>query len=326
MIEKILSISSPLGKPFDLCKLSWESTGSPDDILSVVSGLHGDHLNGLCISARLSRFLDHVTEGREPRYRLNGRVQIFPVVNVKAVESGNRLWPYDGLDMDLAFPGNEKGEASEKIAAALLRHTSDSSHALVLRTAPVHYYDAPHIQCFQPNRATRKTAGFLGLETARELNESPALRLQLLYHWAARDIAALAVSAGTAQTVDLVQCEKIFQGILNTMVKIGLLVREEDPGEDKEKKNSVRFFGQKAERKILTAAAGMFFPEIEAGDRLKKGEKIGEVRDIYSGKPLQEFTAPEDGIAITLRQYPLVYEKEPVAIILTGGENRFWPF
>ncbi len=109
-------------------------------------------------------------------------------------------------------------------------------------------------------------------------------------------------------------------------MKIGLLVREEDPGEDKEEKNTVRFFGQKGERKILTAAAGMFFPEIEAGDRLKKGEKIGEVRDIYSGKPLQEFTAPEDGIAITLRQYPLVYEKEPVAVILTGGKNRFWPF
>ena len=65
----------------------------------------------------------------------------------------------------------------------------------------------------------------------------------------------------------------------------------------------------------------MFLKEVKVGNFLKKGQKIGEVRDIYSGKRLEELTTPEDGILITLRQYPIVYEKEPIAIILSGKDR-----
>ena len=65
----------------------------------------------------------------------------------------------------------------------------------------------------------------------------------------------------------------------------------------------------------------MFLKEVKVGSHLKKGQKIGEVRDIYSGKRLEELTAPVEGLLITLRQYPIVYEKEPIAVLLSGKDN-----
>ena len=62
-------------------------------------------MNGLYINSLLTRFLDGVVAGYEPDFKLKGRVQIFPVVNIHAAQSGDRLWSYDDLDLDLAFPG-----------------------------------------------------------------------------------------------------------------------------------------------------------------------------------------------------------------------------
>ena len=128
--------------------------GKSTEPLSIVSGIQGDHLNGLFLNSCLTQFLDTVVEGIDPHYKLTGQVQTFPVVNANSVQSGSRLWPLDGLDMDLAFPCNPEGETSEAIASTILQHTKDSFWGLILTTAPPHYEDAPHIQIYKSNSRT----------------------------------------------------------------------------------------------------------------------------------------------------------------------------
>ena len=41
----------------------------------------------------------------------------------------------------------------------------------------------------------------------------------------------------------------------------------------------------------------------------------------HAGKRLEEITAPSDGSIVTLRQYPIVYEKESLATILTAKKS-----
>ena len=106
MKEKILTLPSAFGGDLEIYKNIWGKSSEP---LSIVSGLQGDHLNGLFLNSRLTQFLDSVVEGTDPHYTLIGQVQTFPVVNANAVQSGSRLWTLDGMDMDLAFPGNPGG-------------------------------------------------------------------------------------------------------------------------------------------------------------------------------------------------------------------------
>ena len=151
MKEKILSLSSPFGSNLKIYKNIWGKSTEP---LSIVSGLQGDHLNGLFLNSYLTQFLDSIVEGTDPHYTLTGQVQTFPVVNANAVQSGSRLWPLDGLDMDLAFPGNSKGETSEAIASTILQHTKDSFWGLILTSALPPRFRSRPIWCGHMTTAT----------------------------------------------------------------------------------------------------------------------------------------------------------------------------
>jgi uncharacterized protein len=321
MKEKVLSIPTPFGAPLNLYKNIW---GKSDDTLSIVSGLQGDHLNGMYLNSRLSQFLDSVVEGIDPNYTLKGRVVSFPVANLNAIQSGSKLWPYDGLDMDLTFPGNPQGETTEALASTIYTHTADSYWGFILQSAPPHYEDAPHLQTLKVDGRIKKLCHDLQIETARKINESTKANLH--YHWHVRDIAAVTLSAGSPRTLNRPQCETLFQGIVNFMVAEKIL---NDKRKLKPEENTKpQFYEATDEVTLLASTAGMFLKEIKVGTTVQKGQQIGEIRDIYSGKRLEEITATADGFLATLRQYPIVYEKEPIATILTQKKSwrEFLPF
>jgi predicted deacylase len=327
-IEKILSLPSPVGNPNHLCKVSFTGDATEDETLSIVSGLHGDQLTSLYISSCLIRFLEleTVALGNNSAFQLTGNVQIFPMVNVNALENGSRLWPYDGLDMDLAFPGNSRGEASEKISRALMSHTVNSTMALLVKTASAHYHDAPHIQCFQPNRSIKKMARALGLAKARELlEESSRFKLQLFYQWRMNNIPALIISAGTAGEINTQYADQVVKGIINLMPQSGILSANSN-SETQPTAPHLTFFNSRQEQKIQNQYAGLFIAQAVVGDSLTKGQKIGEVQDIYSGKIIEEIIVRQAGVLLTLRRQPLVYENELIASLAPEEKTGIWPF
>ena len=120
MKETILSIQSPFGPSIELTQFIWEGT-QPKNTVSIVSGIQGNHLNGIYLCSRLVRFLNSVESGKESGYYLKGVIKIIPATNLPAIQEGNSLWSLHDLDMNLAFPGNDQGEVTEQIAASVCR-------------------------------------------------------------------------------------------------------------------------------------------------------------------------------------------------------------
>ena len=316
MKEKILSLPNPFGGNLEIYKNIWGKSTEP---LSIVSGLQGDHLNGMFLNCHLTQFLDSVVDGIDPNYTLTGQVQIFPVVNANAAQSGSRLWPLDGMDMDLAFPGNPAGETSEAIASAILQNTKDSYWGLILTSASPHYEDATHAQIYKSNSTTKKLCRDLQIKIVRQQKKSSTQMVNLFHHWQEQETSSVMISLGSPRSINSKQCEILFQGILNFMKAEGILKDHRD----KKSGYKTKTLAYKADDEISvqTTSAGMFLKEVQVGSRLKKGQKIGEVRDLYSGKRLEQLLSPEDGFLITLREYPIVYEQEPIAIILSANNN-----
>ncbi len=320
--ETLLSIPSPFGPAITLYKNFWEGSDSPDTVLSIVSGLHGDQMNGIYINSLLTRFMDRVAKGQEPDYKLKGKVQIFPVVNIQAAQSGSRVWSFDDLDIDLAFPGNDKGEVTEKIARAICTHTSDSTHGVILKTADPLYEDAAHIQLMDPDRLTKKMAESLGLNIALRLPESTTFQLSLFGLWRKNDIPALMISTGKPQTLDRSMCDSIFTGLVDLMTHIGVL----GTGKTKKDVQKLSIFQANQQHPIISSQAGLFVAWVAVGSFLKKGQKFGEMRSIATGETLEEYSASVDGYLVTLRHYSMTFEKEWVAILLSDKKPGFWPF
>mgnify|MGYP003972631973 CR=1 FL=1 len=312
MKEKVLSIPTAFGAQLELYKSSWGKSG---ETLSIVSGLQGDHLNGMYLNSRLSMFLDSVVEGTDPNYTLKGRVVSFPVANLNAIQSGSKLCPYDSMDMELAFPGNPQGETIEALASAIYTHTNDSYWGLILQSAPLHYADSPHLQAINLDGRVKKLCRDLKIQAARKTHPTASL----LYNWQTLDIAAVTLSAGSARTLNRPQCESLFQGIVNFMVAEKIL--KDNKIIRREKNTTPQFYDTNYEIAVLAHSAGMFLKQIKVGTTVHAGQQIGEIIDIFSGKILEEIQAPAEGLIVTLREYPIIYEKEPLAIILTKKKS-----
>lgn len=322
MKEKILTLPSPFGDSITLFKNVWDG-GKMLDTLSIVGGLHGNQINGLYVASRLTQFLNAVWEEREKAYRIKGKIQIFPVVNLQALQAGTRFWSFDGLDFDMAFPGNENGELNEKICHTLINHTADSTYGIVLSTGTIHYEDFPHIRIYRPDRSLKKIARSLDFGIVREIPESPANNIQLLHQWTVRDIGSLLLVCGKADALARDHCDTLIKGIINMMVATGFISHTGEKGQ----KSETTFYESSDEKRIAAKQPGLFTPEARVGDTLKQGQRIGLSRDIYSGEVVEEFFAPTGGFLVTLRDYPLIYEKETVAWILMEKKSlRLWPF
>ncbi len=321
MRETILSIPSPTGPSTDLLKFSWEGTPLRETV-SIIGGIHGNHLNGIYLCSRLIRFLDAVEAGNEPDYFLKGRVQIIPAVNLPALQEGNRLWSFDDLDMDLAFPGNNQGEVAERIAAIVYQHTYDSQFGIIISNADTHYEDAPHLACLNPDGLTKDFARSLGPQNAREPEDSPTFRLCLYHQWIENRMPSVILSAGKPDHLDRALCETLFSGLVNSLLWAGVLTNKRK----KVKKFTVRFNNRNNERLVFADAGGMFLPLVQSGSKIKKGQKIGEIVDMYSGAVLESPLAPSDGYLVTLRDHPVVYQKEVLAVLLRKQKFSLWPF
>lgn len=320
MKETILSASSPLGLPVTLYKNSWKG-GSLGETLVVAGGLHGNDLNGFYITALLTRFLQFIEAGIENHYCLKGKVEIFPVVNTQAAQAGSRIWSFDALDMDLIFPGNENGEIGERLSNTILEQTTDTTLGIILSTPASHYEDYPHFKMYDPDRRLKKTARSLGLEVARIISDLP--KTHLLCHWVENDIPSITISGGKANNLDKKYCEKVFTGIVNMMLAKKLLTHSYKTPE----LSKTSLYTSKNETVLVATQAGLFVPEARTGDLLKPWQKIGAILDIYTGEILEEIISSTEGFLVTLRDYPLVYERETIAILLTKKESRkFWLF
>jgi len=319
--QEILHIPTPFGEPLVLYKNRWGPLDGEG--LSIVSGLQGDQLNGMMVASRLSRFLNDIEAGRETGYQIRGNIQIFPIVNYKAWETGNPVWNFDSQDVDLTFPGMEVGELTETICNTVIRHTAESDYGIVVQSAEKHYDDAPHVQLIEPNRKRRNLARSLGLAVGREVSENPALVLNLAKRWDLMGLHPFILSAGKPQTYQPQYCDLLVDGIVNFMRSQGLLTPTREKGSQRE----MAFFDAEHECPVLTRKAGLFYSEIAVGTAVDKGQKLGEVRDLYEGGLLEEVPAPEKGFVVTLREYPMVHEQECVAVVLRENHRRgFWPF
>ena len=321
MQETILSIPSPVGSPVDLSKFSWGGT-RPGKTTSIVTGIHGNHLNGIYLCSQLIRFLNSIETGKEPNYNLKNRIEVIPAINLSAIQEGNRMWSFDNLDMDLTFPGNDQGEITERVANAVYHHTKDSQYGIILHNGDNHYEDAPHLVCLKPDGLTKDFARSLGLTNVREPENSPTFRLCLYNQWLEQKISSIILCGGRPNHLNIPLCETLFSGLVNSLLWTGALTHNRK----KPKKYPVRFNNRNKEQFVFASSGGFFLPLIQTGSEVNKGQKIGEIVDFYSGVTLESLLAKSSGYVVTLRNYPMVYQKEVLVVMLDNQKFRLWPF
>ena len=239
--------------------------------LSLVTGTHGDELEGQYLAYMVGSFIDQNID------MLDGIVDIYPALNPMGIDSITRGIPMFDLDMNRVFPGSKNGTMAEMLCASIVDDISGSDVCIDVHSSNIFLKEIPQIRMSAPTAQTLlpyailMNVDFIWIHDAATVLEST-----LAHTLNTRGTKTLVVEMGVGMRITKEYCRQLFDGVMYLMKELGMWkgeiasVREPIVSEGRE----VGF--------VNSDAAGIFVPCANFGDTVKKGDHIGDVVDLLS--------------------------------------------
>src|ERR687890_169180 len=295
----------------DLADWSWHYTvvrGAVDGPrVALTSGVHPAEYPAIESNIRFTRNLDPA--------RLRGTVVSLPVVDVPAfLPRSPFVCPIDGKNPNRFFPGNPDGTFSEVMDDAIFRIVIDPADVLidlhggdmVEALVPFSIYsvsgnDDVDARSVALGRAfglpylvaSRPQPGGIGGTTAAAA--------------AAAGVPSIIAEAGSSGLLTEPETQMMVDGIGNALRFLGMLdgeVRQFEPVE-------IDQFTW-----LRSPVEGMWYPSVEVGTRVREGQNIGRIGNLY-GDTLAEISAPHAGIILFITSAPAM--PQDGLMIAVGG-------
>lgn len=308
MISTVASVGLPVDEVLRIKKHRIQPQGPDKEYkrISVVTGIHGDELEGQYVCFELQRRI-----AQHPEY-LTGIVDVYPAMNPLGIDSINRGIPAFDLDMNRLFPGNIEGNMTEYLAAEIIEDVSGSDCVLDIHASNIFLTEIPQIRINELNEETlvplakKANVDFIWVHGASTVLEST-----FAYSLNSTGTPTLVVEMGVGMRITQTYGNQLVEGILNLMKHFGIWQGPvESPRQAiiSRKPEDVSYLNAKV--------GGIFIPSVKHWVELKKGDLIGRIVDPLSGQVLTEVTAPTDGLLFTIRDYPVVDEGSLVGRLL----------
>ena len=305
MINVVVSSDLPVDERL-LVKKNCITSGNSGKRICIVTGTHGDELEGQYVCYRLAQIL------KAKRHLLNGTVEIYPALNPLGIDSIMRGVPGFDLDMNRIFPGNPDGAMAECAAYQILNDLKGADMVIDIHSSNIFLRELPQVR-ININMAETLVpwARLLNVEFIWIHEAATVLESTLAHSLNATGTPCLVVEMGVGMGINHSYGNRLVEGILNLMNRMGMWKEEIDPfliskpvvsaGDE------VAF--------INAEASGVFLTEVKNNIIVEEGEEIGCIVSSLTGNVLQQVTAASKGLLFTLRAYPIVYEGSLIARI-----------
>jgi predicted deacylase len=262
----------------------------PGPVLGVTAAVHGNELNGVPIIHRLASKLDAT--------RLCGTLVAVPVVNVPGYLENRREYR-DGADLNRVMPGKPVGTEAQTYAYRFLTRIVHCFEYLVdLHTASFGRKNSLYVRVDLNDPIAKRMAMLIGAQIiVHNAGEDGTLRAAA----AERGVRSITVEVGDPNRFQsgLIRSSRL--GLESIMEDLGMLERPDNGDDDHE--DAVVCWRSYW---LYTDVGGVLqvFPRVT--DRVKKGQRIARVTDIY-GAEIRSYEAPEDGIVVGTSTNPVAH-------------------
>jgi uncharacterized protein len=225
---------------------------------------------------------------------MSGTVIAVPIVNVYGFITESRYLP-DRRDLNRSFPGSARGSMAARLAHLLMREVIEGGDlGIDLHTGSGDRTNLPQLRCNLDDPETRRLARAFGAP--------------LMIHASVRDGSLRAAATADGQRVLVFEggearrfnrdaIEAGTQGVLRVLqalgMRNGLPNRRADPEESRET------------RWVRAGRSGLARIDVEPGDRVDKGGRIGVIKDAF-GEQVLRVRASVSGRVIGITRQPNV--------------------
>ncbi|MCR4608424.1 MAG: succinylglutamate desuccinylase/aspartoacylase family protein [Eubacterium sp.] len=310
MIETVTSVDLPIDEKLMIKKnriMPGEYVVSRNlKRISIVTGIHGDELEGQYVCYELQRRIMNEYEN------LTGIVDVYPAMNPLGIDSITRGIPAFDLDMNRLFPGNKDGNMTEYLAAGIMEDVAGSDIVYDIHASNIYLTEIPQIRINELHADTlvplaeKSNVDFIWVHGA-----STVLEATFAHSLNSIGTPVLVVEMGVGMRLTREYGDQLIDGIFNTMKELGMW-----QGEVSEVRKPMISKNPEDVSYLNASASGLFVPEVRHGAFLSKGDLIGKIVDPLSGRILDEVRAPQGGRLFTIRDYPIVDEGSLMGRIL----------
>ena len=275
--------------------------GEGEKTVAIVGAMRGDEIQQQYICARLVESLKDIE--RRGLLADDVSVLIIPSCNPFSMNVSHRLWAMDNTDINRMFPGYDKGETTQRIAAAIFEVLKNFKFGMQLASFYMPGDFVPHIRMLQTGFEDVEDAKLFGLPYVTTRKPLPFDTTLLNYNWQIWETKAFSIYAGQTNYVENATSAQTIDAILRFLQKVGV--------------TSFKFRNAGYESIILDEGdlinvtarrAGIFYRLVGASATVEEGQALAKILDPYDASILDTVKAPVSGTVFFAHNKPLVLE------------------
>ena len=297
-IETIFEMKSPYRDDF---RIDGYWFGSGEKTVAIVGAMRGDEIQQQYICARIVEAL------KDAEYRnkiADGKsILVIPSCNPFSMNVSKRFWAMDGTDINRMFPGYDKGETTQRIAAAVFEYIKDFEYGMQMASFYMPGEFVPHVRMLKTGYEDIATAQLFGMPFVTVRKPLPFDTTLLNYNWQIWGAKAFSIYAGQTNYVEDSTSNLTIDSILRFLKKIHVLdVRVQNAGYESIVLDEEELVN------VIARRAGIFYRMIGAGPHVKEGQVLARILDPYDCSVLDEVKAPVCGTVFFAHNKPLTLE------------------
>ena len=275
--------------------------GEGEKTVAIVGAMRGDEIQQQYICARLIQRLTVIEA--EGRITQGKRILVIPSCNPFSMNVTRRFWTMDNTDINRMFPGYDKGETTQRIAAAIFKCLEGFEFGIQMASFYIPGDFVPHVRILKTGYEDIADARLFGLPFVTTRVPLPYDTTLLNYNWQLWNTKAFSIYAGQTNHVEHSTSDQTIDSILRFLNKIGVSQYE------------VRSIGYESilmeEEELINIRAhraGIFYRVVGAGQNVHRGDTLARILAPYDCSVLEEVKAPESGIVFFAHNRPLALE------------------
>lgn len=297
-IETIFEMKSPYRDDF---RIDGYWFGSGEKTVAIVGAMRGDEIQQQYICARIvealkdAEYRDKIADGKS--------ILVIPSCNPFSMNVSRRFWAMDGTDINRMFPGYDKGETTQRIAAAVFEYIKDFEYGMQMASFYMPGEFVPHVRMLKTGYEDIATAQLFGMPFVTVREPLPFDTTLLNYNWQIWGAKAFSIYAGQTNYVEDSTSNLTIDSILRFIKKIHVLdVRVQNAGYESIVLDEEELVN------IIARRAGIFYRMTGAGPHVKEGQVLARILDPYDCRVLEEVKAPVSGTVFFAHNKPLTLE------------------
>ena len=289
--------------PFrDTYHITGYSFGHGTKSLAIVGAMRGDEIQQQYVCAQLVRKLTSLEE--QGLLDNDQEILVIPSANPFSMNIEKRFWAMDGTDINRMFPGYDRGETTQRIAAALFEQIKGYTYGIQMASFYIPGDFVPHVRLMCTGYEDTEGAKLFGMPYVTLRKPLPFDTTLLNYNWQIWETKAYSLYGGMNDGIESAITTEMIGTVLRFAQRIGLTQK---PVVGIPDFNS-QVIDESCFLSVRTPQAGIFYRLKGAGEKVHEGELLARIIDPYEGVIKAEITSPTDGIVFFAHNKPLALE------------------